>query len=140
MSGQQLSESIEDYLEALWISEEEGASLAKISWIARHLDVSSPSVVEMLKKLEKQGLVVYEPRDGVRLTETGKKKAEQIIRSHRLAELLLTDILKMKLDMKTACGLEHHLSEDVADAVCTYLNHPRLCPHGNKIPKGNCCP
>ncbi len=140
----EISENIEEYLEALWIlTVERKKALAKINEIAEALGISPPSAVEMLRKMEKLGLVEYEARAGVRLSEEGRKKAEKIIRQHRLAELLLTEILGLELSREIhekACKLEHHISEDVARAVCIKLNHPRKCPHGKYIPKGDCCP
>ncbi len=139
-----ISENIEEYLESLWIiTVESNKALAKINEISEALKISPPSAVEMLRKMEKLGLVEYEARAGIRLSEEGRKKAEKIIRQHRLAELLLTEILDLKLSDDThnkACDLEHHISEDVAEAVCMKLNHPRKCPHGKPIPHGKCCP
>lgn len=137
-----VTENIEEYLEILWIFEEKGKNIAKINEIAEGLKISPPSAVEMLKKMEEMGLVKYEKRVGISLTKKGRSAARQVIRNHRLAELLLTNILNMKLDKnvhENACGMEHHISEEIADAVCTSLNHPRKCPHGNDIPKGECC-
>lgn len=137
-----VTENIEEYLELLWIFEERGKSIAKINEIAESLKIAPPSAVEMLKKMEEMGLVEYETRVGVNLTKKGRGVARQVVRNHRLAELLLTDILNMKLDKSVhdnACGLEHHISKEIADAVCTSLKHPEKCPHGNKIPKGECC-
>lgn len=138
-----ISESMEEYLEVLWVLlKERGREHAKINEIAERLKIAPPSAVEMLKKMERLGMVDYESRVGIRLTEEGEQLARQIIRSHRLAELLLTEILGMKLDSEVhehACALEHHISQAIADAVCIKLGHPRLCPHGNPIPKGECC-
>lgn len=128
-----------EYLEALWVLEERGAPLAKIGDVAQHIAIAPPSAVEMLKKMETMGLVKYETRAGVGLTKKGRAVAKQIVRNHRLAELLLVKILKTKMDEGAVCGLEHHISEKIADAVCTLLEHPRKCPHGNTIPKGKCC-
>jgi len=136
----QPSENVEEYLEALWILREEGYDVARINQVAEHLKIAPPSAVEMLRKMEARGLVKYLTREGVSLTSKGEKGARQIIRNHRLAELLLTEILDMKVDEEAACGLEHHLGEKVANAVCTKLNHPRKCPHDKDIPTGKCCP
>ncbi len=138
-----LSENVEEYLEALWIlTVERGKELAKVKEVAEALNFSPPSVVEMLKKMEKLGLVEYISREGVRLSSLGKEKASEVIRQHRLAELLLTEILGLELSQvhEKACKLEHHISQEIAQAVCTKLNHPRKCPHGKPIPKGECCP
>jgi Mn-dependent DtxR family transcriptional regulator len=67
-----VSENVEEYLEALWVSEEEGRPMAKVGWVARRLGVASPSVVEMFKRLEERSLVKYSPYMGVRLAETGR--------------------------------------------------------------------
>ncbi|MFQ6136786.1 MAG: metal-dependent transcriptional regulator [Candidatus Hydrothermarchaeales archaeon] len=134
-----LSPNVEEYLEILWILEEEGVEVAKINEIAEKLAISPPSAVEMLKKMEEAELVEYRARVGISLNEKGREIARQVIRNHRLAEMLLTDILHMDIDESAICGLEHHISEEIADAVCTALNHPRRCPHGNDIPKGKCC-
>ncbi len=135
----EVSENIQEYLEAVWISEESGESLARISWIAEQLHIADPSAVEMLKKLEEHGYVVYEARRGVRLTDRGRTIAERIVRNHRLIEVLMKKTLNVKVDETTACGIEHHMSEDFANALCTQLGHPRQCPHERPIPKGKCC-
>jgi len=135
-----VTESIEDYLEALWMANERGQDLARIKWIAAHLRIAPPSVVEMLRKLRKENYVVYIPRKGARLTDKGRTIAKAIIRNHRLMEVLMKKTLRIKLDHQSVCGIEHHMNEDFADAICTLLKHPRKCPHGYPIPKGECCP
>ncbi len=129
-----LSENIEEYLELIWLIEEEGIKPIRINEIARRLEVSSPSVVEMLDKLESAGLVKYRSSKDIRFTKKGRNFAKKIIRNHRLAELLLTDILKIKIDENTVCGIEHHISNDIADAVNRILKNPKRCPHGKPIP------
>lgn len=135
-----LSESMEEYLEALWVSEETGERLAHVKWVAEHLGISAPSAVEMLKKLEKEGLVIYETRHGIELTDEGRAIGKRIIRAHRLIEVLMKKTLKTEVQEETVCGMEHHMDEDFTNALCTLLEHPRHCPHGNPIPKGSCCP
>jgi len=130
-----LSENIEEYLEALWMLEEEGIKKAKISDIAKKLKISAPSVVEMLWKLKKSGLVEYGKKSGVSLTKKGRNIGKKIVRNHRIAELLLTDILKVKLDENATCEIEHHISDDISKAVFKILNNPKTCPHGKKIPE-----
>ena len=134
------SESVEEYLEALWISEERGEKLAHLTWVADHLGIAAPSALEMLKKLEKEGYVIYKARQGIELTEKGRKIAKRIIRAHRLTEVLMKETLKTDIQEKSVCGMEHHMNEEFMDALCTQLNHPRKCPHGRPIPKGKCCP
>jgi DtxR family Mn-dependent transcriptional regulator len=133
------SENVEEYLEALWLSEEKGHPIAKISWVAKQLAVAPPSVFEMFKKLESRGLVQYYAYKGIRMTDTGRHIAQRVVRNHRLVEVLMHTTLRMDVDEPVACGIEHHMSEQFTDALCTLLNHPNTCPHGNTIPPGRCC-
>ncbi len=135
-----VSESVEEYLEGLWISEENGEKLVHIKWVAEHLGVSAPSAVEMLKKLEKEGFVIYKIREGIQLTDKGREIAKRIIRAHRLIEVLMKNTLRTEVREETVCGMEHHMDEEFMNAICTLLKHPRQCPHGNAIPRGRCCP
>ena len=78
----------------------------------------------------------------VELTEHGRQRASDIIRRHRLAERLFTDSLAMDSETEIeqqACKFEHILSPEATDKICTFLNHPRTCPHGAPIPPGPCC-
>ena len=136
---EKLSENVEEYLEQLLVFEENGDMLAKISQVSEGLGVAPPSAVQMLKKLEARGLVDYHKREGVHLTEEGRRVATRIIRNHRLSETLMKKTLGKDVDEDVVCGLEHHMTEEFADAICTLLGHPRTCPHGNKIPSGECC-
>ncbi|MBV8477315.1 MAG: ATP-binding cassette domain-containing protein [Acidobacteria bacterium] len=78
----------------------------------------------------------------VELTERGRKKAADIIRRHRLAERLFTDSLALDSETEIeqqACKFEHILSREATEKICTFLGHPRTCPHGAPIPRGACC-
>ena len=78
----------------------------------------------------------------VELTERGRKRAADIIRRHRLAERLFTDSLALDSETEIeqqACKFEHILSPEATDKICTFLGHPRTCPHGAPIPRGTCC-
>jgi DtxR family Mn-dependent transcriptional regulator len=89
--------------------------------------------------LEKHGLVEHEPYRGVKLTTKGERLALDILRRHRLAERLLTDILKAEWSdvHESACKLEHALTKDVIALLEKRLGSPRVCPHGNPIPTKN---
>ena len=136
------SASLEEYLEALWVIRVEGARPAKIKEVAKQLNIAPPSVAQMFGKMRAQGLINYDKHSGADLTRKGKKRARHVIRSHRLIEKLLVGVVGVKPDEveHTACGIEHYLSEEVADAICTHLKHSRKCPHGDPIPRGKCCP
>jgi putative ABC transport system ATP-binding protein len=78
----------------------------------------------------------------VELTERGKQRAADIIRRHRLAERLFTDSLALESESEIeqqACKFEHILSPEATDKICTFLGHPKTCPHGAPIPEGSCC-
>jgi DtxR family Mn-dependent transcriptional regulator len=80
--------------------------------------------------------------DRVRLTATGRTLAEGQVRRHRLAESLFTTVLEVKDDAsvnRTACVIEHVLDAAMTDSICTFLGHPKTCPHGKAIPPGPCC-
>lgn len=75
-------------------------------------------------------------------TEKGRKKAEDIIRRHRLAERLFTETFQVNDEKEVAeqaCKFEHILSPEATDSICSFLGHPRTCPHGSPIPAGECC-
>ena len=78
----------------------------------------------------------------VEFTARGRQRAADIIRRHRLAERLFTDSLAMDSETEIeqqACKFEHILSPKATDKICTFLGHPRTCPHGAPIPEGACC-
>jgi putative ABC transport system ATP-binding protein len=78
----------------------------------------------------------------VDLTEKGRKRAADVIRRHRLAERLFTQTFEVQNEdeiEQQACKFEHILSPEVTDKICTFLNHPKTCPHGSPIPPGACC-
>ena len=133
------SDHAEEYLEAIWMIEGDKKTSATISEVSKRLNVSAPSTVEMLRKLEKKGYVVYLERQGVRPTAKGSAIGRRMVRNGRLMEVFMTEKLQMKLNVKVAHSFEHYMDEPFADSLCTFLGHPRICPHGYEIPLGNCC-
>jgi putative ABC transport system ATP-binding protein len=78
----------------------------------------------------------------IEFTDRGRQRAADVIRRHRLAERLFTDSLAMDSETEIeqqACKFEHILSPEATDKICTFLGHPRTCPHGAPIPPGACC-
>lgn len=132
----ELSESEEEYLEALYKLDGDGNQV-KVGELAEELNVKEPSVVEMLKKLEEKGLIDYERYSGASLTEGGRKEGMEVTRKHRLAERLLSDVLNLDLPQihDEACKLEHSLGEETTDRIANVLENPKTCPHGNPIPE-----
>ncbi|MBC7286576.1 MAG: metal-dependent transcriptional regulator [Armatimonadetes bacterium] len=78
---------------------------------------------------------------GLRLTEDGARAGSDIVRRHRLAERLMSDVLGIAPDAGDyiAGEMEHIVSSELTSSICTLLGHPTECPHGNPIPPGSCC-
>jgi DtxR family Mn-dependent transcriptional regulator len=130
-----ISEESEEYLEAIYRLEQRDGS-AKTMQLASQLKVMPGSITNTVEHLEKHRLVTHEPYKGVKLTEKGRKLALKIIRRHRLAERLLTDVLHLDWSNvhDEACKLEHNLSETIVKPLEKALGNPQTCPHGNPIP------
>jgi len=127
---------LDEYMEALWyLAEENELTLENLQkWVDETFDE------EIIAELEKQDLIRTKDST-IELTPKGYEQAQQIVRCHRLAERLLVDVLGMKpKEMEQgACEFEHILAPEIADSICTLLGHPSECPHGLRIPEGNCC-
>jgi DtxR family Mn-dependent transcriptional regulator len=130
------SDSVEEYLEAIYSFNEKG-ELAKNTELAKRLRVAPPSVTQMVKKLADDGLVKYEPYKGAVLTGRGMAVAQKVVRKHRLLERFFHDYLGLDRGKihDEACRMEHSLSDEAAAALCEALDKPETCPdEGNPIP------
>ncbi len=130
-----LSQSVEDYLKAIYILETEGEG-ATTTNIAEVLNISSASVTNMLKRLAGMNFIEHKSYKGAKLTDAGKKIALEILRHHRLLELYLQEIMGYSWDEvhDEAEKLEHHISEQFEDRIAELLDHPTHDPHGDPIP------
>jgi len=133
-----LSNQAEEYLEAIYRLQRKGG-FARTMELAKNLKVVPGSVTNTIENLKRKGLVTHKPYKGVKLTENGRKIASSVLRRHRLAERLLTDILHLDWSEvhDPACKLEHALSPEILKPLEKALGHPKRCPHGNPIPT-NC--
>jgi DtxR family Mn-dependent transcriptional regulator len=132
-----LSESVEEYLEAIRkLGKTPGG--VSTSRLARRLGVAPASVTGMLRRLADLGFVTYQRYRDVRLTATGEKRADEVIRRHRLTERLLTDMLGVPLEEAhdEACRLEHAVSPALEGRIAEALGGPTECPHGNPVDIG----
>jgi DtxR family Mn-dependent transcriptional regulator len=131
-----LSHKIEEVLESIWTEQERGVSSIKEINKRAKVEITDEVLDELL-----QASLVTNAGDRIYLTETGTKDAESVIRRHRLAERLLTDVLKRSVEEteETACAYEHFLAPEITEGICTLLGHPKTCPHGSNIPPGKCC-
>jgi len=125
----------EMYLKTIYNLESKTGA-ARTGDIATILGITPGSVTNTLEVLESKGLVAREPYKGVKLTGEGLKLALSVFRRHRLAERLLTDVLKLDWtdSHDEACKLEHVISDHVAKSIEKALGQPQTCPHGNPIP------
>jgi putative ABC transport system ATP-binding protein len=137
-SGISLDDEIrfDHLLERIWMCGEEGTD-AQVDSI-RVPGASDP--VRTLGRMADLKLVEMRQTD-VRLTETGSRRARDVVRRHRLAERLFKDTFAID-DSEAhtqACKFEHIISPELDQRICTFLGHPKTCPHGNPIPPGDCC-
>ena len=124
-------------LEQVWLFAEKGAT-PEIEGFRNSLAHDPERLISRLKDL---GLLEVQ-KSQVTLTPRGENRARDIIRRRRLAERLLTDTFSVAADEADshACKFEHIISTELDQRICTFLGHPKTCPHGNPIPPGACCP
>jgi DtxR family transcriptional regulator, Mn-dependent transcriptional regulator len=132
---EKITPGVEEYLEALFHLEEEGRAV-QTKALAQHLNLTSASVTEMVKRLAAQKLVTHTPYKGVYLTDRGRTAAAALVRRHRLSERFLADMLGVPWDElhDEACKFEHVISDKVEERLSEALGNPTTCPHGNPIP------
>jgi DtxR family Mn-dependent transcriptional regulator len=128
--------AFEEYCEAIFELKEDELDVIQAR-IAERLEISRPAVSEMIRRMEAEGLVTTER--GIKLTSKGLQLAERVVRRHRLAERLLTDILGLSWAEahQEAGRWEHVISDAVEVAINRILHEPTTCPHGNPIPGSN---
>jgi len=129
------SSNIEETLEYLYVhTQEMHEDHIKVDDL---VSIDKSSLEEMIT----QNWIVME-KDSVRLSAVGMDEGRDVVRRHRLAELLLTEVLEVKDDElvnDAACAFEHLLIKGLDEKICTLLGHPEVCPHGKPIPVGPCC-
>jgi DtxR family Mn-dependent transcriptional regulator len=130
-----LNPASKEYLEAVFELEEEGQRIYQAR-IGERLGLAAATVSEGVHRLVAEGYVVVSGAHDIELTDTGRLVAETLVRRHRLAERMLTDILAIPWHL---C---HHQAEDwekvmtpeVEEAILARLEGEPTCPHGNPIP------
>lgn len=128
----------EDYIKNIFKLQKVGESVTT-SELAANLQLSDPSVSDMIKRLSERGFVNYKPYRGVELTEPGKQMALKIVRRHRLWEMYLVKFLGYSWDQvhDEAERLEHVTSDDLERRLDEALGFPDVDPHGDPIPSAN---
>jgi DtxR family Mn-dependent transcriptional regulator len=129
----------EELLQTIYTEREEGRDSAE-AVVAHTADHAGGVEADQLRELADGGLVLLQG-SRVKLTAEGERQARDVVRRHRLAERLFRDVLQLSEgDTEThACEIEHILSPEATESVCTLLGHPPTCPHGKSIPPGRCC-
>ncbi|MBC7862506.1 MAG: metal-dependent transcriptional regulator [Bacteroidia bacterium] len=133
---QALSVTEENYLKGIYkLSFFETGKVSNNS-IASLLNVNPASVLEMLRKLEKKKLIIYDKVKGARLTASGKQIAVYTIRKHRLWEVFLAEKLGFGWEEihNIAEQMEHIQSAELVERLDKFLNFPKFDPHGDPIP------
>jgi DtxR family transcriptional regulator, Mn-dependent transcriptional regulator len=130
-----LVDTTEMYLRTILELEEEGV-LPRRARIAERLHQSGPTVSQTVARMERDGLLVVEGDRLLRLTDTGRAYAVAVMRKHRLAELLLVNVIGLPYEdaHEEACRWEHVMSEGVEKRVYELLGRPTRSPYGNPIP------
>jgi putative ABC transport system ATP-binding protein len=151
---------VDHLLEQVWICGEEGkpalADSLRVEGPAGQLPIvgAEPTASRLLARMADSRLVELNGNNGangragassngseVRLTESGTRRARDVIRRHRLAERLFTDTFAIgdTEAHQQACRFEHIITPELDQRICSFLGHPKTCPHGNPIPPGPCC-
>ena len=155
LTQSQDEEAIDEVLEYLWLESEgdeaahqicpHGARLATPEFLGRMRSrgILAPGAATGPTPGRAAAPIAGGGAAGLRsaLTSEGHRRAEALIRRHRLAETLFSETFQMHESVveAEACYFEHILSPAVTDSICAFLGHPPACPHGKAIPRGACC-
>ena len=128
--------SEENYLKTIYHLEQAYKEGVSTNALAEGMETKASSVTDMIKKLSEKSLVKYRKYQGVKLSESGRKTAVEIIRKHRLWEVFLVEKLDFSWDEvhEVAEQLEHIKSEKLIRELDKFLEYPSRDPHGDPIP------
>jgi DtxR family Mn-dependent transcriptional regulator len=131
----ELIDTTEMYLRTIFELVEEDVAPMRAR-IAERLGQSGPTVSQTVARMERDGLVVLGEDRHLEFTDAGRRKATRVMRKHRLAELLLLDVIGLDWAQvhREACRWEHVMSDDVERRLMDLLSAPTRSPYGNPIP------
>jgi DtxR family Mn-dependent transcriptional regulator len=137
MSSQHATVAEEEYLQTLFWLHEAGLPMTGAN-VARAMQLSPPTVHEMVGRLERDGYITRGGDKSISFTPTGRRHAEDIVRRHRLIERFLTDVLKVPWDEvhEEAERLEHAMSPVLEERMLAAIGDAKTCPHGHPIHAG----
>lgn len=131
-----MSFSREDYLRVMYEISEEKDSI-RSNDIAERMQISRPSVSQMLKKMNGEDLTRTDPYSEVKLTRKGLARAKKMMRKHRIIEVFLKEILDYDISKvhEEAHRLEHAFSDESIRRLNSFLDDPQLSPTNKRIPR-----
>ncbi len=137
MSQAQATPAEEEYLQIIYWLQEAGLPMTGAN-IARAMQVSAPSVHEMIGRLEGDGYVTRAADKSLAFTDSGHEQAADVVRRHRLIERFLTDVFDIPWDQvhEEAERLEHWMSPVVEERMLRAIGDAKTCPHGHPIFEG----
>jgi DtxR family transcriptional regulator, Mn-dependent transcriptional regulator len=138
MSADHATVAEEEYLQTLFWLFEAGLPMTGAN-VARAMQLSAPTVHEMIGRLERDGYITRSSDKSISFTESGRDHAEGIVRRHRLIERFLTDILGIPWDEvhEEAERLEHAMSPVLEERMLAAIGDAKTCPHGHPITPGS---
>ena len=126
----------EDYLRGIYHLMEDDTNVKSVD-LADYLNITKPSVSEMLQQLNREGLVEYKKYSKLKFTSKGKKIAQKLTFKHRIIESFLKNMLRINSEgiHEEAHRLEHAFSDEAIEKLRRLLGNPKEDPHGKPIPK-----
>jgi DtxR family transcriptional regulator, iron-dependent repressor len=136
-SEQQATVAEEEYLQTIFWLHEAGLPMTGAN-VARAMQLSAPTVHEMVGRLERDGYITRAADKSISFTPEGLDQAEAVVRRHRLIERFLTDVLKIPWDdvHEEAERLEHAMSPNLEARMLAAIGDAKTCPHGHPIDPG----
>jgi DtxR family transcriptional regulator, iron-dependent repressor len=137
MSHDQATVAEEEYLQTIFWLQEAGLPMTGAN-VARAMQLSAPTVHEMIGRLERDGYITRGPDKALLFTDHGREHAEGVVRRHRLIERFLTDVLGIPWDdvHEEAERLEHAMSPKLEERMMAAIGDATTCPHGHPIVEG----
>ncbi len=133
-----VQQRIEEMAEEIWSLTERGQN--QRPRLITGSKLGDEAATETLEEMARRDMIRADGEQVI-LRPAGEAVARAVIRRHRLAEVLFSQVMAVGEEdtEQTACQVEHILSAEVTDRICTFLGHPPTCPHGKEIPRGDCC-
>src|SRR3978361_839973 len=137
MSSDTATVAEEEYLQSLFWLQEAGLPMTGAN-VARAMQLSPPTVHEMVGRLERDGYITRGADKAISFTDSGRDPAQALVRRHRLIERFLTDVLGIPWDEvhEEAERLEHAMSPVLEERMLAAIGDAKTCPHGHPIAAG----